>query len=150
MGRKRKGGYKKPTLEVFKETAETCRGVIGKIAEALGVDRTTVYGWCKADEAFGAVIDNAKGKLLDECLRSARLLAIGIPKDTKDMSKGWKEKPDASMLKYLISTLGRREGYGESLDITSKGESIKPDPVVVEVIDKRDQVIDYTIDTSEK
>ena len=44
------------------------------------------------------------------------------------------------MLRYFISTLGRKEGYGESIDITSKGESIKPDPIVVEVIDSRDKV----------
>jgi hypothetical protein len=138
---------KKASVEEFAEVFEACRGVISKVAEALGVDRTTIYNWCNKDKRYQAIIDNAKGRLLDDCLRSARMLAIGIPKDPKDISKGWKEKPDASMLKYLISTLGRREGYGESIDVTSKGESIKPDPVVVEVIDKRDQVIDYTVST---
>lgn len=131
---------RKPSLERFKEAAEQCRGVMNKIAEVFGVHRVTVWGWCEKDPNFRAIIEDSKGRLLDECLRSARLLAIGIPKDVKDMSKGWKEKPDASMLKYLISTLGRREGYGEAVDITSKGESIKPDPIVVEVIDSRLQV----------
>lgn len=131
---------KKPSVEKFKEVCEEVRGNIGKIAEAFGVHRCTIWYWCDGNQEFRAAIEDSKGRLLDECLRSARLLAIGIPKDKKDVSKGWKEKPDGQMLRYLISTLGRREGFGESIDITSKGESIKPDPIIVEVIDRREQV----------
>ena len=131
--------YKRPTLEKFTEVVETCRGVISKVAEVFMVNRSTIYEWCK-NPRYQAIIDNTKGRLLDECLRSARILAIGIPKDEHDIRKGWKERPDASMLKYLISTLGRREGFGEQIDVTSKGESIKPDPIVVEVIDNRDKI----------
>lgn len=132
---------KRPSYEKFVEVSDACRGVISKMAELLMVDRWSIYDWCKKDPRFQAVIDNTKGKLLDECLRSARLLAIGIPKDEHDLRKGWKERPDGNMLRYLISTLGRREGYGESIDITSKGESVKPDPVVIEVIDRREQIV---------
>lgn len=131
---------KRPTIETFTEVVEACRGTVSKVAETFGVHRGTVYDWCARDPRFQAVIDDTKGKLLDDCLRSARMLAIGIPKDPHDITKGWKERPDGNMLRYLISTLGRREGYGESIDITSKGESVKPDPVVVEVIDRREQV----------
>ena len=132
---------KKPSLERFAEVVEAYRGVIGRVAKALMVDRTTVYNWCNNDPRFQAVIDNYKGQFLDECLKSGRILAVGIPKlDAKKQVIGWKERPDGQMLRYFISTLGRREGYGESLDITSKGESIKPDPIVVEVIDNRDKV----------
>ena len=132
---------KRPTIDKFIEVSDACRGVISRMAEVFQVDRCTIYEWCKKDPKFQAVIDNTKGKLLDECLRAARILAIGIPKDQKDVMKGWKERPDGNMLRYLISTLGRREGYGESVDITSKGESIKPEPMVIEVIDRREQVI---------
>ena len=101
---------KKPSIEKFAEVTEACRGVISKIADGLNVDRTTI-------------------------------LALGIPKlDNKNQVIGWKERPDGQMLRYFISTLGRREGYGEQIDVTSKGESIKPDPVVIEVIDSRMQV----------
>ena len=131
---------KKPTVEKFREVCEAVRGNIGKMAEAFNVNRVTIWKWCDKSPEFRAVIEDSKGKLLDECLRSARLLAMGIPKDKDDIMKGWKEKPDGQMLRYLISTLGRREGYGESIDVTSKGESIKPDPVIVEIIDSRDRV----------
>lgn len=134
----RKG--KKPSLENFMAVAEATKGTISKMADAFEVDRGTVYNWCAKDPRFNAVIENYKGKFLDECLRSGRVLALGIPKDPNDLKKGWVSPPDGSMLRYFISTLGKKEGYGETLDITSKGESIKPDPIVVEVIDSRDKV----------
>lgn len=141
MGRRNGITKKKPSLERFAEVVESCRGVIGKVAEALMVDRTTIYNWCNKDERYQAIIDNYKGKFLDECIKSGRILALGIPKlDSKKQVIGWKEKPDGQMLRYFISTLGRREGYGEHVDITSKGESIKPESVIVEVIDSRVQV----------
>lgn len=132
---------KKPSIDQFSEITEACRGVIGKIAEAFAVNRTTIYNWCAKDQRFQAVIDNYKGRFLDECIKSGRILALGIPKlDNKNQVVGWKERPDGQMLRYFISTLGKREGYGEQIDITSKGESIKPDPIVVEVIDNREKV----------
>lgn len=132
---------KKPSLKRFREVSDSCQGTIGKIATAFGVWRTTVYDWCKSDPAYQAVIDEYKGRLLDDCLKSAKILAQGIPQlNEKHQVVGWKERPDGYMLRYLISTLGRREGYGDAIDVTSKGESIKPEPVIIEVIDKREQV----------
>lgn len=138
----RRALYKrKPSLARFEEVVEACKGVISNIARILQVDRTTIYDWCDKDERFKAVIDNHKGKFLDDCLKSGRILAVGIPiLDKKNTVIGWKERPDGQMLRYFISTLGKREGYGESIDITSKGESIKPEPMVIEVIDNRDKV----------
>lgn len=132
---------KKPPLKKFKEIAEACGGTIGKMATALGVYRSTIYKWCSSNPEYQAVIDEYRGRLLDECLRSARAVSVGIPKlDEKNHIVGWIERPDGYMLRYLISTLGRKEGFGEAIDLTSKGESIKPDPVVIEVIDRREQI----------
>lgn len=131
---------RRPGLKEFKELAEGCKGNVGRMAKTLGVYRQTIYKWCKADERYQDVIEEYRGRLLDECLQSARAVSVGIPKLKNGVIIGWIERPDVYMLKYLISTLGRKEGFGESLDLTSKGESIKPDPVVVEVIDNRDRV----------
>ena len=131
---------KKPSIKKFKEVAETCGGTIGRMAATMGVYRSTIYKWCADDPEYQAVIDEYRGKMLDECLRSARAVSVGIPKMKNGKFVGWIEKPDGYMLRYLIGTLGRKEGFGESVDITSKGESIKPDPVVIEVIDRREQV----------
>lgn len=133
--------YKKPTLKKFREACEACRGVKMKIAKAFGVARITVDEWCKNDPEFAKAVDEYKGQLLDECLNSARALAIGIPElNDRKQIVGWKEKPDGYMLRYLISTLGRREGFGDSLDVTSNGETIRQEPIRIEVIDRRDKV----------
>lgn len=135
-------GVKRPSIKVFRETAEACGGVVSRMATALNIHRKTIYDWCNKNEEYQAVLDEYKGKLLDECLKVARLTALGIPKlDSDKKVIGWKERPDGNMLRYFISTLGKKEGYGESIDITSKGESVKPDPVVIEVIDRRDQIV---------
>lgn len=133
--------YKKPTLKKFREVCDACRGVKSRIAKAFGVARITVDSWCKSDPQFAEAVDEYKGQLLDECLNSARALSIGIPKlNEQKQIVGWVEKPDGYMLRYLISTLGRREGFGDSLDVTSNGEAIKQEPIRIEVIDRRDKV----------
>ena len=131
---------KKPSVKRFAEVADSCKGQVGRMAAVLGVNRKTIWEWCKKEEAFMAAIEEHRGRLLDDCLKSARILALGIPKlDSHNQVIGWKEKPDGFMLRYLIGKLGKDEGFGESIDVTSKGESIKPDPVVIEVIDSRMQ-----------
>ena len=132
---------KKPSIDKFRELAETCGGTIGKMATALGVYRSTIYRWCADSPEYQEVIDEYRGRLLDECLRSARAVSIGIPKTKDGKIVGWIERPDGYMLRYLISTLGRREGFGEAIDLTSKGESIKPEPIMIEVIDNRDKIM---------
>lgn len=139
-------GYKKPSLKRFREACEACRGVKTRIAKTFGVARITVDYWCKQDPQFAEMIDEYKGQLLDDCLNSARALAVGIPKlNSQRQVVGWTEKPDGYMLRYLISTLGRREGFGDSLDVTSNGETIKAEPIRIEVIDRRDKVQDTEV-----
>lgn len=116
---------KKPDLKEFEETAEVCKGNITAIAKALSVNRSTVHTWTKENEEYKDVIENFKGAFLDECLTVARAVALGVPKrDEQGHFIGWIEKPDPSMLRYFISTLGRKEGYGENIDITSGGEAL--------------------------
>lgn len=132
---------KKPSLKRFKEVCDACKGVITNVAKAFGVSRKTIYDWCWTDESFKEALDEYKGQLLDECLKSARILALGIPElDANKKIIGWKERPDGFMLRYLMGTLGRREGFGENIDITSNGQTIKTEPIQIEVIDSRAQV----------
>lgn len=140
-----KRNSKKPSLKKFTEAAEVTRGNITKIAEVFGVRRNTVHKWCNDDPDFRDIIDDYKGQLFDECLRSARAISIGIPKTEGGKIVGWVERPDSNMLKYLISVLGRKEGFGESLDITTNGRDVGND-IRVEVIDRREQVRDSSDD----
>ena len=44
------------------------------------------------------------------------------------------------MLRYLIGKLGANEGFGETVDITSKGESIKPEPITLRFVANREEL----------
>ncbi|MBQ2171637.1 MAG: hypothetical protein II454_00390 [Bacteroidales bacterium] len=134
----------KPKLKRFKEVANQCEGNISKIADSLGVGRCTVYRWIESEAGFKEAIEEQRGRLLDKCIETAGILANGVPKIIEGpngpMQMGWAVPPDGQTLRYLLGTLGRKEGFGESVDITSKGESIKPETLTIEVIDKREQV----------
>lgn len=134
--------YKKPTLEAFQEALEKTRGNLTNTAKLLGVDRVSVWYWGKEDPDFGDAIKNARKGKLDQFVTTAELLALGIPDIDPETKKvvGWIEKPDGLMLRYFMSTLGRDEGFGENLDVTTNGKDINT-AIQVEIIDKRSDVI---------
>ena len=132
--------YKKPTLRKFTEIAEKAGGNISSIAKAFKVNRKTVYEWAKEDTDFQDVIDDQRGRILDECSATSRVLARGIPiLDENKKIVGWEERPDGQMVRYLMSTLGRKEGFGENIDVTTAGSPLSQG-ITIEVIDKREQV----------
>lgn len=108
---------KKPDILKFREILHKTGGNLSKVAATFRVTRKTIYDWAKADELFKDAISDERGSLVDECLVSARVLALGIPeKDEKGNFIGWRERPDGYMIRYLLSTLGRKEGFGDSMD----------------------------------
>lgn len=131
---------KKPKLEDFTEALRRAGGNVSRVADFFGVSRVAAYDWIKKDPKFRKALDDQRGRTLDSLVNTALALAQGIPllKDGKRV--GWKEEPNWKVLTYLIGKLGQNEGFGDKVDITSNGESIKPDPIVVEVIDSRDKV----------
>ena len=131
----------KPKLKDFEAACIKAKGNMTKVAEMFGVSRVSVFYWCKQNPKFMQCIEDQRGRALDVYLNTADLVARGIPKLDKDKKLiGWKVPPDSNMLRYLIGKLGINEGFGDKVDITSNGESIKADPVVVEIIDSRAQV----------
>ena len=115
----------KPSIKRFREVLRKTGGNISKTAAAFKVHRGTVYNWTKEDEEFMQAIKDERGLLVDECLVSARILALGIPeRDDRGNFTRWLERPDGNMLRYLLSTLGKDEGLGESMDITTNGKEI--------------------------
>lgn len=126
---------KKPNYKTFAEVAAECRGNITKIAKVFGVFRSTVYMWANKDIRFKEVIDNYKGELLDECVSIGRVVALGIPeKNEKGEFAGWKERPDSSMIRYFLSTLGHQEGYGEGpqSDNNNSLQDFEPPQIIFE------------------
>lgn len=117
---------KKPTIDEFKKALVASGGNLTNTAKVLKCGRTAIWKWAKTDELFANAIDESRMRLFDRCLSTAQILAFGIPqKNEKGDVIGWIERPDSGMLRYFMSTLGRKEGFGESLDITTNGESLR-------------------------
>lgn len=105
---------KKPNIEDFRKIVRKSGGNLTKVASTFKVARKTIYQWAKEDSDFKDAISDERGSLVDECLVSARVLALGIPeKDENGNFVGWRERPDGYMIRYLLSTLGKNEGFGE-------------------------------------
>ena len=100
-------------------------GNVTLVAKAFGVQRHTVYDWMKVPE-YKQVLDDARGMFLDEAIASARVLVRGIPEIQNGKQVGYIVPPNPMMVKYVCCTLGRSEGFGENLDVTTNGESLKP------------------------
>lgn len=99
-------------------------GNVSAVARAFGVRRCTVYEWLQSPE-YKQVLDDARGSFLDEALTSARILVRGIPEIQNGKQIGWITPPDSGMTRYILGTLGRNEGFGERIDVTTNGESLK-------------------------
>ena len=105
---------KKPNIDDFRKILRKSGGNLTKDAATFKVARKTIYQWAKEDVEFKDAISDERGALVDECLVSARVLALGIPeKDESGNFVGWRERPDGYMIRYLLSTLGKSEGFGE-------------------------------------
>lgn len=70
---------KKPDIETFRKVLRNSGGNLTKLAATFKVARKTVYEWAKEDSDFKDAISDERGSLVDECLVSARVLALGIP-----------------------------------------------------------------------
>lgn len=55
---------------------------------------------------------------LDDAVMTANIAALGIPiKDPQERVVGWEWPPGSSMVRYLMSTLGRDEDFGEDVTL---------------------------------
>jgi hypothetical protein len=129
-----KNTYKKPTPEQFQQIAEVAGGNLSTVARSLKVSRGSITEWVKTDPEFKRIVQEERRKLFDEALATARLLMIGLPayeidENGKKKFAGWIERPSEGMTKYILSKLGREEGFGdEPVDVNlsvKKGVSIR-------------------------
>ena len=115
--------YKKPTLKRFKETLKQTGGHLTNTAAILGVDRSTLWEWAKNDPEFENAVRASRKKMLDDAVMTANIVALGIPiKDPQGRVVGWEQPPDSSMLRYLMSTLGKDEDFGEEVTLHHTAE----------------------------
>lgn len=123
---------KKPSLDEFEDAVRKTAGNLSQTAGLLQVSRQAIHKWIREDEQFKAVVTDSRKKLFDQCLDAARIVALGIPSIDPQTGRilGWKEKPDGQMLRYLMSTLGRDEGFGESVNVNLEN----PLPTVINIV----------------
>lgn len=114
----------RPTKEAFQKATEQYGGNLTKIAKSFSVSRTQVYNWIRDNQEFKEIVDDARGSIFDDCLSTARVMACGIPDIQNGKMVGYLREPDGAMCRYLMSTLGRKEGFGENIDITTNGKDI--------------------------
>lgn len=109
----------KPSIDEFRELMRKSGGNLTNAARLINVTRQTVWGWTKSDPEFQEVLTDERKRVFDKCLDVAYAVAMGVPKIDRQTGtmEGWIEKPDANMLRYLLSTLGRDEGFGERTSI---------------------------------
>lgn len=135
----------RPKTKQFKEAMERYGGNLSKVAEAFKVSRTTMYEWINAVPDFKQILDDARMRLFDECLSTARIAANGIPHIDNGRIVGWAERPDGNMLRYLLSTLGCKEGFGETVSVEAQ---IKTEYAQLErlLAEAPDEVVDKIAD----
>lgn len=118
---------KKPDVDTFRQVLKLKGGNITQTAEVFKVNRATIHEWVRSDPAFNAALKDQRGTLVDECLQTARFLAMGLAeRDSEGKFVGWIERPDSNMIRYLLGTLGRKEGFGDE-----KQEDNTPTPAEV-------------------
>lgn len=114
---------KKPDISKFIEALESTGGNVSQVAKLLSVSRSTINRWVTEDEAFKDALEDARGKMFDECLTMSRIVALGIPDKAPDGKIiGWIAPPDSAMLRYLLGTLGRNEGFAEQSKVDLKAD----------------------------
>ena len=123
---------RKPNFDEFADAIRKTGGNLTQTAGILGVTRQTIHNWIREDEMFKAAVKDSRMKLFDQCLDAARIIALGIPHIDPATGHiiGWKEKPDGQMLRYMLSTLGREEGFGESVNVNLEN----PMPTVINIV----------------
>ena len=122
---------KKPNEKDFRAIVKALGGNLTKVADYYGVSRQTIYDWQDADPALKSVVRDERTKLFDEVLATSRVVALGIPKyehesdpntgevlydengKPKKIMVGWAVYPDSNMLRYFMSKLGKKDGFGD-------------------------------------
>lgn len=122
----------KPSLDEFEDAIRKAGGNLSVTAGMLGVTRQTIHNWVKEDQAFKSVVIDARKRVFDKCLDTAYAIAMGVPIVDEKTGRflGWREKPDSTMLRYLLSILGRDEGFSERVNVNVEN----PMPTVIQVV----------------
>lgn len=122
--KKRKQNGKRPLCELFRQVCEANAGIIGNVASALRVRRSTVYMWCSKYPEFRQALDDARETFLDLAESNLRKLVAGVPAIETDENgnkrfAGWIERPSETAIIFTLKTRGKSRGYVERSEIAA-------------------------------
>lgn len=103
-----------PDIETFRNIVNECKGNLSVAAKRMGVTRTTLANWRNTSPEYAQAVEDARMRLFDSCLVSAEVLALGEYIKDDDGKIQWVRLPDGNMLRYLMSHLGRNEGFSDA------------------------------------
>ncbi|MDR2138799.1 MAG: hypothetical protein LBP50_04545 [Tannerella sp.] len=104
---------------------------MSSVASSLGVDRTTVYLWCKKNPEYEQALNDSRESFIDIAETQLQTLVKGIPdiaidEEGNKVFAGWKVPPSESAIIFTLRTLGKRRGFTErqDVDVTTNGKDI--------------------------
>ena len=109
--------YKKPPVEKLEKVLAATGGNLSEAARMLGVSRKILRRWCNDDGDFDDALYEARMHTFDKAFSTAQILAFGVPIMEKGKFVGWQEHPDPQMVRYLLATLGKDEGFNEEVTV---------------------------------
>lgn len=121
---------KKPSIDTFRKIANACGGILSDMAANLGVERSTIYTWCKDDERFAQALEDSRERFVDLAESNLRKLVAGVPAIETDENgdkrfAGWIERPSETAIIFTLKTRGKKRGYVErsevEADVSMKG-----------------------------
>lgn len=122
--KKRKQNGKRPLCELFRQVCEANAGIIGDVASALRVRRSTVYMWCSKYPEFRQALNDAREQFIDLAESNLRKLVAGVPALETDENgnkrfAGWIERPSETAIIFTLKTRGKSRGYVERSEIAA-------------------------------
>jgi len=123
--------YKKMLIEAM----EFCHGIISDACKSVGVSRATYYKYYKEDSEFKQNIDEIEGIVLDYV--ESKLFKLI-------------EKGDVASTLFYLKTKGKKRGYIERSEFTGADGKDLNSHIIIELIDRSDQVDDEENPSSEK
>lgn len=97
---------------------------ISAICKEMGISRQLYYDWCRDVEGFEKTIEDLNEGMIDK--------AIEVIYRTMDLL-------DAKSAQFILKTKGKKRGYGDSIDVTSNGQSISI-PTINIILPKQDEL----------
>lgn len=99
-----------------------CRGIVGCASKKVGVSRQSFNYWMRNDEDFARQVEEIQEEQIDFVENQ---LLKGV------------EKGNDKLIQFYLRTKGKKRGYGESQDITTKGEAISQPIINISVVNPR-------------